>query len=135
MKRVLANRQSAQRSRIRKLQHISELEETLQGLQDDVHKLTPQLTKLEAKQAGSVSPLQGSADLLPLLASAVVKVLLGSGISRIFVLLLPYIAPFSHTCLCWGQSSLCNQAHACLADSLTTLGMYSSSMSCVVRSL
>ena len=35
VKRVLANRQSAQRSRIRKLQHISELEETLQGLQDD----------------------------------------------------------------------------------------------------
>ncbi|KAL0022123.1 hypothetical protein WJX79_004146 [Trebouxia sp. C0005] len=51
VKRVLANRQSAQRSRIRKLQHISELEETLQGLQDDVHKLSPQLTKMQAKQA------------------------------------------------------------------------------------
>ena len=53
VKRVLANRQSAQRSRIRKLQHISELEETLQGLQDDVHRLSPQLTKMQAKQAGT----------------------------------------------------------------------------------
>ncbi len=54
MKRVLANRQSAQRSRIRKLQHISELEDTLQGLQDDVFKLNPQLTKLQAKQTGKL---------------------------------------------------------------------------------
>lgn len=53
VKRVLANRQSAQRSRIRKLQHISELEKTLQGLQDDVHKLNPQLSKMLAKQAGT----------------------------------------------------------------------------------
>ncbi|KAL3153624.1 hypothetical protein ABBQ32_013229 [Trebouxia sp. C0010 RCD-2024] len=52
VKRVLANRQSAQRSRIRKLQHISELEVTLEALQDDLFKLNPQLTKLEAKQAG-----------------------------------------------------------------------------------
>ena len=52
VKRVLANRQSAQRSRIRKLQHISELEATLEALQDDIFKLNPQLTKLEAKQAG-----------------------------------------------------------------------------------
>lgn len=52
VKRVLANRQSAQRSRIRKLQHISELEVTLEALQHDLFKLNPQLTKLEAKQAG-----------------------------------------------------------------------------------
>ena len=53
MKRVLANRQSAQRSRIRKLQHISDLEDTLQSLQDDVFNLEPQLSKLQAKSAGS----------------------------------------------------------------------------------
>ena len=52
VRRVLANRQSAQRSRIRKLQHISELEVTLEALQDDLFKLNPQLSKLEAKQAG-----------------------------------------------------------------------------------
>ena len=52
VRRVLANRQSAQRSRIRKLQHISELETTLEALQHDIYKLSPQLTKLEAKQAG-----------------------------------------------------------------------------------
>ena len=55
VRRVLANRQSAQRSRIRKLQHISELEVTLEALQDDLFKLNPQLSKLEAKQAGKVS--------------------------------------------------------------------------------
>ena len=90
MKRVLANRQSAQRSRIRKLQHISELEETLQGLQDDVHKLTPQLTKLQAKQAGSVTPLQGPAGGLPLLAAAVVTLLLSSAMSLIFAAVAPW---------------------------------------------
>ena len=52
VRRVLANRQSAQRSRIRKLQHISELEATLEALQHDIYKLSPQLTKLEAKQTG-----------------------------------------------------------------------------------
>ena len=55
VRRVLANRQSAQRSRIRKLQHISELEVTLEALQDDLFKLNPQLSKLEAKQAGTAS--------------------------------------------------------------------------------
>lgn len=55
VRRVLANRQSAQRSRIRKLQHISELEVTLEALQDDLFKLNPQLSKLEAKQAGKAS--------------------------------------------------------------------------------
>lgn len=58
VRRVLANRQSAQRSRIRKLQHISELEATLEALQDDVCKLNPQLSKLEAKQAGLLSTLR-----------------------------------------------------------------------------
>ena len=57
VKRVLANRQSAQRSRIRKLQHISDLEDILQTLQDDVFNLEPQLTKLQSKQAGAAADL------------------------------------------------------------------------------
>lgn len=61
VRRVLANRQSAQRSRIRKLQHISELEVTLEALQDDLFKLNPQLSKLEAKQAGKAPCLFATA--------------------------------------------------------------------------
>ena len=52
MKRVLANRQSAQRSRIRKLAHIEELMQTAQILQNDINKLGPQLNSLHAKEAG-----------------------------------------------------------------------------------
>ena len=117
MKRVLANRQSAQRSRIRKLQHISELEETLQGLQDDVHKLTPQLTKLQAKQAGSVAPLQGPAGLLPLLASAAVTLLLSSGMSLKFA----------------AVASLCWYCHTSLFSVI--LAFVRGSLHCVLRLL
>ena len=52
MKRVLANRQSAQRSRIRKLAHVEELMQTAQILQNDINKLGPQLNALLSKQAG-----------------------------------------------------------------------------------
>lgn len=52
VKRVLANRQSAQRSRIRKLAHIEELMQTAQILQNDINKLGPQLNSLHAKEAG-----------------------------------------------------------------------------------
>lgn len=52
VKRVLANRQSAQRSRIRKLAHIEDLMHTAQMLQNDINKLGPQLHALNAKQAG-----------------------------------------------------------------------------------
>ena len=83
VKRVLANRQSAQRSRIRKLQHISELEETLQGLQDDVYKLTPQLNKLQAKQAGQVLPLPSSAMLQSMQGSAMIMPLLGANMTLV----------------------------------------------------
>lgn len=46
-KRILANRQSAQRSRVRKLQYISELERTVNVLQDEVSALSPQVTYLD----------------------------------------------------------------------------------------
>lgn len=61
MKRVLANRQSAQRSRIRKLAHIEELMQTAQILQNDINKLGPQLAALHAKQAGETSNLPQAA--------------------------------------------------------------------------
>ncbi|KAI5065120.1 hypothetical protein GOP47_0019815 [Adiantum capillus-veneris] len=46
-KRILANRQSAQRSRVRKLQYISELERTVNVLQEEVSALSPQVTYLD----------------------------------------------------------------------------------------
>lgn len=46
-KRVLANRQSAQRSRVRKLQYIAELERTVNALQEEVSALSPQVTYLD----------------------------------------------------------------------------------------
>lgn len=60
VKRVLANRQSAQRSRIRKLAHIEELMQTAQILQNDINKLGPQLAALHAKQAGEHDRLSAS---------------------------------------------------------------------------
>ncbi|KAH7302413.1 hypothetical protein KP509_23G071200 [Ceratopteris richardii] len=46
-KRILANRQSAQRSRVRKLQYIAELERTVNVLQEEVSVLSPQVTYLD----------------------------------------------------------------------------------------
>ncbi|KAH7290670.1 hypothetical protein KP509_30G058800 [Ceratopteris richardii] len=46
-KRILANRQSAQRSRVRKLQYIAELERTVNVLQDEVSALSPQVAYLD----------------------------------------------------------------------------------------
>lgn len=46
-KRILANRQSAQRSRVRKLQYIAELERTVNVLQEEVSTLSPQVTYLD----------------------------------------------------------------------------------------
>jgi predicted RNase H-like nuclease (RuvC/YqgF family) len=51
-KRVLANRQSAQRSRMRKLQFISDLENNVQQLQDDISKMEPALHMLRRRHAG-----------------------------------------------------------------------------------
>ncbi|KAK4792738.1 hypothetical protein SAY86_023173 [Trapa natans] len=47
VKRVLANRQSAQRSRVRKLQYIAELERSVTSLQDEVSVLSPQVAFLD----------------------------------------------------------------------------------------
>ncbi|XP_030549816.1 basic leucine zipper 6-like [Rhodamnia argentea] len=43
VKRILANRQSAQRSRVRKLQYISELERSVNALQSEVSALSPRV--------------------------------------------------------------------------------------------
>ncbi|KAK4799593.1 hypothetical protein SAY86_024958 [Trapa natans] len=47
VKRILANRQSAQRSRVRKLQYISELERSVTSLQAEVSVLSPRVTFLD----------------------------------------------------------------------------------------
>ncbi|MCO5564977.1 hypothetical protein L7F22_018647 [Adiantum nelumboides] len=46
-KRILANRQSAQRTRVRKLQYITELERTVNVLQEEVSALSPQVAYLD----------------------------------------------------------------------------------------
>jgi len=47
VKRILANRQSAQRSRVRKLQYISELERSVTTLQTEVSALSPRVAFLD----------------------------------------------------------------------------------------
>ncbi|GAB2285404.1 hypothetical protein Dimus_019857 [Dionaea muscipula] len=47
VKRILANRQSAQRSRVRKLQYISELERRINSLQTEVSTLSPRVAFLD----------------------------------------------------------------------------------------
>ncbi|KAJ0448370.1 putative transcription factor bZIP family [Helianthus annuus] len=47
IKRILANRQSAQRSRVRKLQYISELERSVNSLQAEVSILSPRVAYLD----------------------------------------------------------------------------------------
>ncbi|KAF8046895.1 hypothetical protein N665_3346s0004 [Sinapis alba] len=47
VKRILANRQSAQRSRVRKLQYISELERSVTTLQSEVSVLSPRVAFLD----------------------------------------------------------------------------------------
>ncbi|KAL8461157.1 hypothetical protein ACS0TY_032583 [Phlomoides rotata] len=47
IKRILANRQSAQRSRVRKLQYISELERSVTSLQAEVSVLSPRVAFLD----------------------------------------------------------------------------------------
>nr|AIC64082.1 bZIP [Gentiana rigescens] len=50
IKRILANRQSAQRSRIRKLQYISELEHVVTSLQAEVSVLSPRVAFLDRQR-------------------------------------------------------------------------------------
>ncbi|KAK9841862.1 hypothetical protein WJX81_007875 [Elliptochloris bilobata] len=52
VKRVMANRQSAQRSRMRKLQFISDLEAEVSRLQGDLAQLSPTVAALRTKHAG-----------------------------------------------------------------------------------
>ncbi|XP_054813609.1 LOW QUALITY PROTEIN: basic leucine zipper 61-like [Prosopis cineraria] len=47
VKRILANRQSAQRSRVRKLQYISDLERSVSTLQTEVSALSPRVAFLD----------------------------------------------------------------------------------------
>ncbi|KAK8638244.1 hypothetical protein V6N13_136682 [Hibiscus sabdariffa] len=47
VKRILANRQSAQRSRVRKLQYISQLERSVTTLQSEVSTLSPRVAFLD----------------------------------------------------------------------------------------
>lgn len=47
VKRILANRQSAQRSRVRKLQYVSELERSVTSLQAEVSVLSPRVAFLD----------------------------------------------------------------------------------------
>nr|XP_043628786.1 basic leucine zipper 61-like [Erigeron canadensis] len=47
VKRILANRQSAQRSRVRKLHYISELERSVTNLQTEVSTLSPRVAYLD----------------------------------------------------------------------------------------
>ncbi|GMJ11421.1 hypothetical protein like AT3G58120 [Hibiscus trionum] len=47
VKRILANRQSAQRSRVRKLQYISQLERSITTLQTEVSALSPRVAFLD----------------------------------------------------------------------------------------
>ncbi|KAJ8752130.1 hypothetical protein K2173_001805 [Erythroxylum novogranatense] len=50
VKRILANRQSAQRSRVRKLQYISELERSVTSLQAEVLVLSPRVAFLDQQR-------------------------------------------------------------------------------------
>ncbi|KAE8678097.1 Basic leucine zipper 61 [Hibiscus syriacus] len=50
VKRILANRQSAQRSRVKKLQYISELERSVTTLQTEVSALSPRVAVLDRKR-------------------------------------------------------------------------------------
>ncbi|KAM0901823.1 hypothetical protein ACQ4PT_019727 [Festuca glaucescens] len=51
IKRILANRQSAQRSRVRKLHYISELERSVTGLQMEVSALSPRVAFLDHQRS------------------------------------------------------------------------------------
>ncbi|KAJ0989365.1 hypothetical protein J5N97_007721 [Dioscorea zingiberensis] len=51
VKRILANRQSAQRSRVRKLQYISELERSVTTLQTEVSVLSPRVAFLDHQRS------------------------------------------------------------------------------------
>ncbi|MQM09023.1 hypothetical protein Taro_041880 [Colocasia esculenta] len=51
VKRILANRQSAQRSRVRKLQYVSDLERSVTSLQNEVSALSPRVAFLDHQRS------------------------------------------------------------------------------------
>uniref|UniRef100_A0A453EEW1 BZIP domain-containing protein n=1 Tax=Aegilops tauschii subsp. strangulata TaxID=200361 RepID=A0A453EEW1_AEGTS len=51
VKRIIANRQSAQRSRVRKLHYISELERSVTSLQTEVSALSPRVAFLDHQRS------------------------------------------------------------------------------------
>ena len=53
-RRVIANRQSAQRSRMRKLQYISDLEANVAGLQNDLNEMQPQVALVQSRHASAL---------------------------------------------------------------------------------
>jgi hypothetical protein len=55
-KRVLANRQSAHRSRLRKLQYIQDLENNVNRIQAEISHIQPQLNFLRSKYTGAPTP-------------------------------------------------------------------------------
>ena len=61
-KRILANRQSAQRSRLRKLQYISDLEKNVQRLQEELHNFDARIDELQMKKQGLLSENSKLAD-------------------------------------------------------------------------
>jgi len=54
---VIANRQSAQRSRMRKLQYISDLEANVAGLQTDLNEMQPQVALVQSRHASAPAVL------------------------------------------------------------------------------
>lgn len=64
VKRILANRQSAQRSRLRKLQYISDLEKNVQRLQEELHNFDARIDELRMKKQSLLSENSKLADEL-----------------------------------------------------------------------
>lgn len=63
-KRILANRQSAQRSRLRKLQYISDLEKNVQRLQEELHNFDARIDELQMRKQALLSENSKRADEL-----------------------------------------------------------------------
>ena len=65
VKRIIANRQSAQRSRMRKLQYTEELEKSVQRLHTEINQLMPQVCTYAGIHLCRHHNTRGSADASP----------------------------------------------------------------------